>query len=178
MRIWRWLRAGWGAIFGRARVESELDAELRFHVEAHAEDLMRDGALARGSVRQARLKLGGLERTKEECRDALGVSLLESLIQDVRFGLRMLRKNPDSRRSLSSLLLWASARIPRYSVSSMPCCCGRCRTRTRTASCGLPNAFLSIMTPPSSSAPISLVGRKGTTYSGRLVRLEAPQGRT
>ena len=94
MRIWRRLRSAWGAIVGRARVESELDAELRFHVEAHAEDLMRAGLSREEALRQARLKLGGLDRTKEECRDALGVSLVESLIQDVRFGLRMLRKNP------------------------------------------------------------------------------------
>ena len=94
MRIWRRLRSGWGAVFGRARVESELDAELRFHVEAHAEDLMRAGMSREEALRQARVKLGGLERTKEECRDALGVSLVESVIQDVRFGLRMLRKNP------------------------------------------------------------------------------------
>src|SRR5579862_3570873 len=94
MRIWKRLRAGWGAIFGRARVESELEAELRFHVEAHAEDLMRAGLSREEAVRQARLKLGGVERTKEECREVLGVSLVESVIQDVRFGLRMLRKNP------------------------------------------------------------------------------------
>jgi hypothetical protein len=36
MRVWRRLRSRWGAFFGRARVESELDAELQFHVEAHA----------------------------------------------------------------------------------------------------------------------------------------------
>src|SRR5579862_2116825 len=94
MRIWKRLPAGWGAIFGRARVESELEAELRFHVEAHAEDLMRAGLSREEAVRQARLKLGGVERTKEECREVLGVSLVESVIQDVRFGLRMLRKNP------------------------------------------------------------------------------------
>jgi predicted permease len=94
MRVWRRLRAGWEAIFGRARVESELDAELRFHVEAHAEDLMRAGLSREEALRQARLKLGGLDRTKEECRDALGVSLVESVFQDMRFGLRMLRKNP------------------------------------------------------------------------------------
>ncbi|HEV3482420.1 MAG TPA: ABC transporter permease [Candidatus Acidoferrales bacterium] len=94
MRFWRRLRSLRGAIFGRARVESELDAELRFHVEAHAEDLVRSGLSREEALRQARMKLGGLERTKEECRDALGVSLVESVIQDVRFGLRMLRKNP------------------------------------------------------------------------------------
>ncbi|HEV3482419.1 MAG TPA: ABC transporter permease [Candidatus Acidoferrales bacterium] len=94
MRFWRRMRSGWGAIFGRARVENELDAELRFHVEAHAEDLVRSGLSREEALRQARLKLGGLERTKEECRDALGVTFVESLIQDVRFGLRMLRKNP------------------------------------------------------------------------------------
>ena len=94
MRIWGRLRSAWGAIFGRARVDRELDAELRFHVEAHAEDLMRAGLSREEALRQARLKLGGLEKTKEECRDALGVAFVESLIQDVRLGLRMLRKNP------------------------------------------------------------------------------------
>ena len=94
MSFWKRLRAQCRAILGRARVESELDAELRFHVEAHAEDLMRAGLSREEALRQARLKLGGLERTKEECRDALGVSAVESVIQDVRFGLRMLRKNP------------------------------------------------------------------------------------
>jgi putative ABC transport system permease protein len=88
------LRSVWGAVLGRARVESELDAELRFHVEAHAEDLVRAGLSREEALRQARVKLGGLERTKEECRDALGVTFVESLIQDVRFGLRMLHKNP------------------------------------------------------------------------------------
>ncbi len=55
---------------------------------------MRAGLSREEALRQARVKLGGLERTKEECRDALGVSLVESAIQDARFGLRMLRKNP------------------------------------------------------------------------------------
>ncbi len=94
MKIWRRLRVQGRAIFGRARVESELDAELRFHVEAHAEDLMRTGLLREEALRQARVKLGGLEQTKEECRDALGVTFVESVIQDVRFALRILRKNP------------------------------------------------------------------------------------
>ncbi len=94
MKIWRRLRSLRAAIFGRARVESELEAELRFHVEAHAEDLTRAGLSREEAMRQARLKLGGLDRTKEECRDALGVTFVEWLIQDARFGLRMLRKNP------------------------------------------------------------------------------------
>jgi predicted permease len=94
MRIWRRLRSLGAAILGRARVESELDAELRFHVEAHTEDLVSAGLSREEAWRQARVKLGGLDRTKEECRDVLGVTFVESVIQDVRFGLRMLRKNP------------------------------------------------------------------------------------
>jgi len=75
-------------------MESEMDEEIRFHVEAYAEDLVRGGLKKTEALRRARLEFGGVEQKKEECRDAKGVSLLEGLLQDARFGLRMLRKSP------------------------------------------------------------------------------------
>jgi len=77
-------------------MESEMDAELRFHVEAYAEDLVSSGVPKHEAMRRARLEFGGVERAKEECREARGVSFLETLIQDLRYGVRTLRKSPTS----------------------------------------------------------------------------------
>jgi macrolide transport system ATP-binding/permease protein len=71
-----------------------MDVELRFHLEAYTEDLMRSGVSREEAMRHARLEFGGIEQTKEQCRDARGVNLIEGLTQDLRFGLRMLRKSP------------------------------------------------------------------------------------
>ena len=94
MSFWRRMRCWLRAMVQRSRVEREMDAELRFHVEAYAEDLIRAGVPRDEAVRRARLEFGGIEQTKEICRDARGVGLIESFAQDVRFGLRMLRKSP------------------------------------------------------------------------------------
>ena len=78
----------------RSRMEREMDAELRLHMEHHAEHLMRGGLSAPEAQRQARLEFGGFEQTKEACRDARGAGLLEDLLRDLSFGLRMMRRNP------------------------------------------------------------------------------------
>lgn len=78
----------------RSRMEREMDAELRFHIDAFAEDLMRSGVRREEALRRARIEFGGIQRAKEECREARGVSYFDSLMQDLRFGLRMLRKSP------------------------------------------------------------------------------------
>ncbi len=89
-RAWAWV----GAITNRSRVESEMDAEMQFHLEARTDDLMRTGLAREEAMRRARLEFGGITQKQEECRDARGITLLEGLAQDLRFGLRMLRKNP------------------------------------------------------------------------------------
>ena len=83
-----------GANLQRSRMESEMDAEMRFHVETYADDLVRQGMARTEALRQARVEFGGVEQKKEECRDARGVTLVENFVQDLKFGARMLRKNP------------------------------------------------------------------------------------
>ena len=82
------------ALLGRKSVETELDEELRFHLERQAEKYVQSGLSREEAQRRARAEFGGLELAKEECRDARGMRVFEALLQDLRFGLRMLRKNP------------------------------------------------------------------------------------
>jgi predicted permease len=94
MNSWSRIRSWLGAMLRRSRMESEMDAELRFHMEAYTKDLERIGAAPEEAQRRARLEFGGIERAKEECREARGAKIMETLVQDLRFGMRMLRKSP------------------------------------------------------------------------------------
>ncbi len=89
-RIQSWTKA----LLRRSRVEREMDAELRSHIVAYAEDLARGGMPEEEAMRRARIEFGSLERVKEECREARGVHFVEGLWQGLRFGLRMVRKSP------------------------------------------------------------------------------------
>ena len=88
------LRSWMQVILLRSRMESEMDAELRFHIDAFTEDLIRSGVPRQEAMRRARLEFGGIEQAKEGCREARGVNFVESLVQDLRFAARILRKNP------------------------------------------------------------------------------------
>jgi putative ABC transport system permease protein len=75
-------------------MEGEMDAELRFHMETYAEDLVREGVTREEALRRARLEFGGIERVKEEGREARGVTLIESLVQDLRYGANNMLRTP------------------------------------------------------------------------------------
>ena len=82
------------ALFRRGTMETELDEELRAHVEHEADKYVQSGLSRDEALRKARLEFGGLEQVKEECRDARGVTMIENTIKDLRYSARMLRKNP------------------------------------------------------------------------------------
>lgn len=84
----------WHRLFKRSKMEAELERELRFHLDQHEADLIAQGYGPGEARRQARLALGGPEQVKEMCRDARGTRWLGDLLQDLRFGARMLAKQP------------------------------------------------------------------------------------
>ncbi|MFY9691251.1 MAG: ABC transporter permease [Candidatus Acidiferrales bacterium] len=88
-----WL-ARFGGMFGKRRRDRDLAAELESHVQMHTEENLRAGMTPQEARRQAVVQLGGVEQTKENYRDRRGIPWLETTLQDIRFGLRMLRKSP------------------------------------------------------------------------------------
>src|SRR5467141_291374 len=76
------------ATFRRNTVESELEQELRFHLERQVETYMKSGMTREEALRHARLRFGGLDQVKEECREARGISLIETTFQDLRYAVR------------------------------------------------------------------------------------------
>jgi len=91
MTLWSRLRCWLAEILHRSRTESEMDAELRFHMEAYAEDLLRSGVPRQDALRRARMEFGGIEQTKEQCREARGVDWIDDIAKDFRHALRQLR---------------------------------------------------------------------------------------
>src|SRR5580692_8906338 len=81
-------------VFGRQRSDRELDAEVRSYVDLLAEEKIRHGMPPEEARRAARIELGGIEQVKEDVREARAGAWLDSLVQDLRYGARMLRKNP------------------------------------------------------------------------------------
>ena len=80
--------------FGKARSVSELHAELLAHREALTDENIRRGMTREEALHAARREFGGVEQTKELYRERRGLPFLETLLQDVRYGLRMLAKSP------------------------------------------------------------------------------------
>ncbi|MGA9671143.1 MAG: ABC transporter permease [Terracidiphilus sp.] len=85
-----WLRR----LFARKRLEIDLDKELRFHFESQVADKVRSGASENEARRLTRLEFGGIEQIKEDCRESRGTLWVESMVQDIRYGVRQIRNSP------------------------------------------------------------------------------------
>src|SRR6266513_1333383 len=94
MRIFASLRSVVSGLFHRSLVEKEIEEELCAHIQDRANDLARSGLPRAEAERRARLEFGGYQKFKEEIREAQGTHFLETLIQDLRYALRMLHKTP------------------------------------------------------------------------------------
>jgi predicted permease len=93
----RLLRGWWIRLcgtFGSEQREQDFAAEMESHLHMHIEDNVRSGMTPEQARRNAILKLGGLEQTKQAYRERQGLPWIETLWQDIRFGLRMICKSP------------------------------------------------------------------------------------
>src|SRR5258706_7816079 len=82
------------ALFRRSRREDDLSEELRFHLQNEIEQNTRAGMTPEEARFAALRSFGGVDQTKEQCRDTRGTRLFEELWQDIRYGIRMLIKDP------------------------------------------------------------------------------------
>src|SRR4030088_2524269 len=82
------------ALFRRRRLEDDLDEELRSHLEMAVELNLHKGMSAEDARREALRSFGGVEQTKENYRDQRGLPMIETTLQDLRFGFRMFRRSP------------------------------------------------------------------------------------
>ena len=95
-------------LFRKDRRGRELSAEMEGHLQMHIENNLRAGLSPAEARRQALIRLGGVEQTKELYRDQRGLSLVEMFLQDSHFALRLLKKNPGF-TSIAVVTLWRSA---------------------------------------------------------------------
>jgi predicted permease len=97
MGLERWLHAlplKWQSLVRRQQVERDLDDEIRYHLETEVESLVSKGMDRAEAWRMVRRGFGGIDQSKERCRDARGLNAIDSLRQDLRYAARVLGRHP------------------------------------------------------------------------------------
>ena len=137
----------------------DLNAELETHLQMSAQDHVARGADCKSATEAAHRELGNVPLIQQTARDQRPIAaFFDNLLQDIRFALRTLRKNPPSPSSPSSPSPSASAPTPPSSASSMPSSSILCRSKTPTASSISPATA-----PPSTSSTCTCRSPTSTT---------------
>ena len=93
MRVVAACRSWWKSLRQPKRLDSEIDEELRFHIDSYAADLMKTGCSRPEALAKAAREFGAVSLHKEDCRMSLGMRLADELRSDLTYGLRMLRRD-------------------------------------------------------------------------------------
>ena len=118
MAFWKEIGNRLAYLFRRSKFDRELEEEMRFHLEARAEELEQAGLTAPDALRQARREFGSTLRSREETRSAWQVRWLEDLASDLRYAARALRRNPAlALAAIGSLSLGIGANTTMFSVA-------------------------------------------------------------
>jgi hypothetical protein len=117
MNLFAPIRSWWKALVHRSQTDSEIEAELQFHIDAHAKHLIDSGVSPAEAMRQAKIEFGHLDIQKEKYRSAIGLRPLHEIGADIRYGIRSLYRHPSvSVAAVISLALGIGATTAMFNV--------------------------------------------------------------